>query len=91
MAASSNEPILKFPVTKTGVYHNEKARRLEFYFCLYGKKAVIGACNTDLPPSVKLQWARHTREQLTRMLMSAVEQANLIRAEEAKELEKRLY
>ena len=91
MAASANEPILRLPVTKTGVYHNEPARRLEFYFCLYGKKALIGACNTDLPPSVKHQWARTTREQLTRMLMDAVEQAALIRASEEKALEKRLY
>ena len=80
--ASFNETVNRYPVTKTGVYRNERAGQLEFWFCMYGKRALVGACSLACPSSVQHQWARHTREQLSAMLTdAAVRAAAILKAE----------
>ena len=89
--AKTNEPILKLPVSRTGVYLNASAGQFEFWFVLHKGKAMVGACRFEVPKAKRDQWIRHTRRQLQEMVVSTIKREAMLRKAEADAIERRLY
>lgn len=55
----------RFPVRETGVYLSERSGRLEYWFCAGPEhRTMIGACATNLPPSLVERWEMETSKAL---------------------------
>lgn len=67
----------KLPVKETGCYQNDAERRLEYWFCLGSRRAMIGSCALNMPPVVKNDWECECTARLQRLILRKVKDGTL--------------
>lgn len=78
---------LSFPIKETGVYLNRPLHKLQFW--VFNKNTgftkLIGECHMNMPESVKLEWEKHTANELKTAIAGTIANQLIISQREKRE------